>query len=48
MKDSDIENSEFEEVMSKWMTNFHRKLAKYCIRKPRYSELRPVKYCISW
>lgn len=47
LKDSDIENSEFEDIMSKWMLTFHRKLAKYCIKKPRYSELRPMKFSIS-
>jgi hypothetical protein len=47
LKDSDIDNSEFEECMCKWMINFHRKLAKYCIKKPRYSELRPMKFSLT-
>lgn len=44
IKDSDINQSPLEENMSRWMVLFHRKLAKYCIKKPRYSELRPFKY----
>lgn len=47
LKDSDIDNSEVEECMCKWMMNFHRKLAKYCIKKPRYSELRPMKFSLT-
>ncbi len=46
-KDSDIESNRFEENISRWMSNFHRKLAKYCIKKPRYSELRPMKYSLT-
>lgn len=44
LKDSDIEHNEFEEQMCKWVATFHRKLAKYCIKKPRYSELRPMRF----
>ena len=47
IKDSDIENNQFEEQMSGWMMQFHRKLAKYCIKKPRYSELRPMKFSLT-
>jgi hypothetical protein len=47
MKDIDIEGNEFEELMSGWMLTFHRKLTKYCVRKPRYSELRPSKYSLT-
>lgn len=44
LKDSDIEHNEFEEQMCGWVTQFQRKLAKYCVRKPRYSELRPMRF----
>lgn len=47
LKDSDLESSEFEELMSKWMVHFHRKLSKYCVKKPRYSELRPMRFSLS-
>jgi hypothetical protein len=46
IKDADMEANEFEETMGSWVSNFNRKLAKYCIRKPRYSELRPFKYSL--
>lgn len=47
VKDVDIEHNEFEQNMCQWIINFHRKLSKYCIRKPRYSELRPMKFSLS-
>eukprot|EP00347_Sterkiella_histriomuscorum_P005662 403355741 len=47
VKDTDIDSNPFEEQISKWMTNFNRKLAKYCIKKPRYSELRPMKFSLT-
>lgn len=51
IKDTDIKNdlriNEFEEKMSSWMINFHRKLGKYCNNKPRYSELRPMRFSLT-
>jgi hypothetical protein len=46
IKESDIEHNEFEEGMCRWMTSFHRRLSKYCIKKPRYSELRPMRFSL--
>ena len=46
VKDSDLENNDFEETISSWVSLFHRKLSKYCLRKPRYSELRPMKFSL--
>lgn len=42
-----MDSNPFEEQISKWMINFHRKLAKYCLKKPRYSELRPLKFSLT-
>lgn len=46
LKDTDIEHNEFEESMCKWVNNFHRNLSKYCVKKPRYSELRPMRFSL--
>ena len=46
MKDTDIEHNEFEDGICKWVSTFHRKLGKYCVRKPRYSELRPMRFSL--
>ena len=47
LKATDIEQSEFEEGICKWAAHFHRRLAKYCLKKPRYSELRPMRFTLS-
>jgi hypothetical protein len=46
LKDSDIEHNEFEENISGWAASFNRKLSKYCLRRPRYSELRPMRFSL--
>ena len=46
IKESDLEQNEFEEGMCKWASSFHRRLSKYCIKKPRYSELRPMRFSL--
>ena len=46
VKDTDLEQNEFEESISSWVALFHRKVSKYCIKKPRYSELRPMKFTL--
>ena len=28
--------------MNKWLLDFHQLISKYCMKKPRYSELRPL------
>ena len=47
LKEQDIEQNEFERGISRWVANFHRKIAKYCVKKPRYSELRPMKFALN-
>ena len=30
--------------MGTWVADFNEKIARYCADKPRYSELRPLKF----
>lgn len=46
LKDSDIEINVFEKEMSKWAAQFYLKMHQLCLRKPRFTEMRPSKYNI--
>ena len=34
----------FEREVSKWVPMFYFKMSSLCIRKPRFSEMRPIRY----
>jgi len=41
-EESDIQANQMEYILAKWAYDFNQKVGeKYCIRKPRFSELRP-------
>jgi len=44
IKDRDLEMSAFERDISKWVPQFYYKMHQLCARKPRFSEMRPIKY----
>lgn len=46
LKDRDIEMNHFERDCCKWATHFYLKMHALCTRKPRFAEMRPVKYNI--
>ena len=46
LKDREIEVNSFEKEISKWATHFYMKMNTLCSKKPRFSEMRPVKYNI--
>ena len=46
LKDREIEINSFEKEISKWATHFYLKMHTLCTKKPRFSEMRPVKYNI--
>lgn len=41
-RDEETETHPVERFLGKWVADFHNQVAEYCIRKPRYSELRPI------
>ena len=43
-RDTEVQEHAVERIMGKWVGDFHSQLAQYCVRKPRYSELRPLKF----
>ena len=43
-RDTEVKNNIAERIMGKWVKAFHETLAMHCVRKPRYSELRPLKF----
>ena len=46
LKDREIEVNSFEKEISRWATHFYMKMHTLCSQKPRFSEMRPVKYNI--
>jgi len=46
LKDTDIENSEFEEQACGWLLRFEQKMRRYCANAPGYSELRPLRFSV--
>lgn len=44
IKDRDLEINAFERDISKWVPQFYYKMHQLCARKPRFSEMRPIKY----
>ena len=44
MKERDIEMNAFEREISKWASEFHKRLGQLCSQKPRFSEMRPAKF----
>ena len=43
-RDQETETHPVEKFMGKWVSDFNAQVAEYCIRKPRYSELRPLQF----
>lgn len=46
LKDRDIEMNAFERDCCLWASHFYLKMHALCARKPRFSEMRPLKYNI--
>ena len=44
LKDRDIEMNAFEREISRWVPQFHFKMHQLCSKKPRFSEMRPIKF----
>lgn len=44
LRERDIERNWFEREVSKWVPMFYFKMSSLCIRKPRFSEMRPIRY----
>lgn len=43
-KDKEVSEHPVERILGRWVQNFHETLAVHCVRNPRYSELRPLKF----
>ena len=43
-RDSEVATHPVERVMGNWVKKFHETLSMHCVRQPRYSELRPLKF----
>ena len=43
-RDTEVESNPAERIMGNWVKAFHETLAMHCVRRPRYSELRPIKF----
>ena len=46
LKEKDIEKNWFEREVSKWVPMFYYKMTTLCTKKPRFSEMRPIRYNI--
>jgi hypothetical protein len=46
LKDREIETNGFERICSKWVSLFYNKMSELCSKKPRFSEMRPLKFNI--
>jgi len=46
LKDREIETNGFERICSKWASLFYHKMNELCAKKPRFSEMRPLKFNI--
>ena len=44
LKDRDIEINAFEREITKWVPQFYVKMNSLCVRKPRFSEMRPIRF----
>ena len=44
LKDRDLEINAFEREITKWVPQFYNKMNTLCVRKPRFSEMRPIKF----
>ena len=41
-RDSDNVNRPAEVILGRWVSEFHDCIGPHCLRKPRYTELRPL------
>jgi hypothetical protein len=44
LKESDLRQKTLERDLSLWVVEFYERLHSLCARKPRFSEMRPLKF----